>query len=192
MPPSTQVGGRAGWGCAAGCVAHKWCCTALAGAARPPRVQHLPAAALRPPHRASRHAPPAAGNSGGPLLDSGGAMIGINTAIYSQSGNSAGVGFAIPVDVVKSSVEQVGGRAQQPPSPSHPEGSSAALLVEVLCLRRATCVRAGGRCRRQRRAAAQTSSTPLLLRPCPPTTDHYVRQGGAPNYGHQLCPRPVQ
>ncbi|PSC73356.1 Protease Do-like chloroplastic isoform B [Micractinium conductrix] len=47
------------------------------------------------------------GNSGGPLLDSGGAMIGINTAIYSQSGNSAGVGFAIPVDVVKSSVEQI-------------------------------------------------------------------------------------
>lgn len=47
------------------------------------------------------------GNSGGPLLDSGGAMIGINTAIYSQSGNSAGVGFAIPVDVVKSSVDQI-------------------------------------------------------------------------------------
>lgn len=47
------------------------------------------------------------GNSGGPLLDSSGSMIGINTAIYSQSGNSAGVGFAIPVDVVKSSVDQI-------------------------------------------------------------------------------------
>ncbi|KAL4857774.1 Protease Do-like 1 [Chlorella vulgaris] len=40
------------------------------------------------------------GNSGGPLLDSSGNMIGINTAIYSQSGNSAGVGFAIPVDII--------------------------------------------------------------------------------------------
>ena len=85
-----------------------------------------------------------AGNSGGPLLDSSGAMIGINTAIYSQSGaaalavwsvqhcrlhtnhplrsaltsvppvlraagTSAGVGFAIPVDIVKSSVTQVSG-----------------------------------------------------------------------------------
>ncbi|PRW45178.1 Protease Do-like chloroplastic [Chlorella sorokiniana] len=47
------------------------------------------------------------GNSGGPLLDSGGGAIGINTAIYSQSGTSSGVGFAIPIDVVKSSVEQI-------------------------------------------------------------------------------------
>jgi S1-C subfamily serine protease len=48
-----------------------------------------------------------AGNSGGPLLDSGGCLIGINTAIYSPSGANSGVGFAIPVDVVKSSVEQI-------------------------------------------------------------------------------------
>lgn len=47
------------------------------------------------------------GNSGGPLLDSGGCLIGINTAIYSPSGANSGVGFAIPVDVVKSSVEQI-------------------------------------------------------------------------------------
>ena len=36
------------------------------------------------------------GNSGGPLLDTSGRMIGINTMIYSSSGNSAGVGFAVP------------------------------------------------------------------------------------------------
>ncbi len=36
------------------------------------------------------------GNSGGPLLDTAGRMIGINTMIYSSSGNSAGVGFAVP------------------------------------------------------------------------------------------------
>ncbi len=41
------------------------------------------------------------GNSGGPLLDSSGRVIGINTAIFSPTGTSAGVGFAIPVDTVK-------------------------------------------------------------------------------------------
>jgi S1-C subfamily serine protease len=40
------------------------------------------------------------GNSGGPLIDSAGRMIGINTAIYSPSGASAGIGFAVPVDAV--------------------------------------------------------------------------------------------
>lgn len=40
------------------------------------------------------------GNSGGPLLDSQGRVIGMNTAIYSPSGASAGVGFAIPCDTV--------------------------------------------------------------------------------------------
>ena len=40
------------------------------------------------------------GNSGGPLLDSAGRLIGVTTAIYSPSGANAGVGFAIPVDVV--------------------------------------------------------------------------------------------
>ena len=43
------------------------------------------------------------GNSGGPLLDSSGSLNGMNTAIYSPSGASAGVGFAIPIDSVKSS-----------------------------------------------------------------------------------------
>src|SRR5688500_8965 len=41
------------------------------------------------------------GNSGGPLLDSRGRLIGVNTAIYSPSGVSAGIGFAIPVDTVQ-------------------------------------------------------------------------------------------
>jgi S1-C subfamily serine protease len=45
------------------------------------------------------------GNSGGPLLDSSGKLIGMNTAIYSPSGASAGIGFAIPVDTVKTIVE---------------------------------------------------------------------------------------
>ncbi|MGV8041410.1 MAG: S1C family serine protease [Thermoanaerobaculaceae bacterium] len=47
------------------------------------------------------------GNSGGPLLDSGGRLIGVNTAIYSPSGASAGIGFAIPVDTVKTLLPQL-------------------------------------------------------------------------------------
>lgn len=41
------------------------------------------------------------GNSGGPLLDSSGALIGMNTVIFSTSGSSAGLGFAVPVDTIK-------------------------------------------------------------------------------------------
>jgi S1-C subfamily serine protease len=41
------------------------------------------------------------GNSGGVLLDSGGKLIGMNTAIYSPTGASAGIGFAIPIDTIK-------------------------------------------------------------------------------------------
>ncbi len=41
------------------------------------------------------------GNSGGPLLDSAGRLIGVNTAIFSPTGASAGIGFAIPVDTVR-------------------------------------------------------------------------------------------
>ncbi len=41
------------------------------------------------------------GNSGGPLLDADGRLIGINTAILSQSGDSAGIGFAVPINTIK-------------------------------------------------------------------------------------------
>ena len=47
------------------------------------------------------------GNSGGPLLDSAGRLIGVNTAIYSPSGASAGIGFAIPVDSVNRIVPEL-------------------------------------------------------------------------------------
>lgn len=56
------------------------------------------------------------GNSGGPLLDSAGRLIGVNTAIFSPSGASAGIGFAVPVDVVNRVVPQLirGGRLPNP------------------------------------------------------------------------------
>ena len=47
------------------------------------------------------------GNSGGPLLDSAGRLIGVNTAIYSPSGVSTGIGFAVPVDTVNRVVPQL-------------------------------------------------------------------------------------
>jgi len=47
------------------------------------------------------------GNSGGPLVDSQGRLVGINTAIFSQSGGSMGIGFAIPVSLAKNVLEQI-------------------------------------------------------------------------------------
>jgi len=47
------------------------------------------------------------GNSGGPLLDSHGRMIGMNTAIASRTGESAGVGFAIPINTIARVVPQL-------------------------------------------------------------------------------------
>jgi S1-C subfamily serine protease len=48
------------------------------------------------------------GNSGGPLIDSRGRLIGVNTAIYSpKGGGNVGIGFAIPVDTVRRVVNQI-------------------------------------------------------------------------------------
>lgn len=47
------------------------------------------------------------GNSGGPLLNAKGEMIGINTAIFSQSGGSIGIGFAVPVDIASKIIPEI-------------------------------------------------------------------------------------
>jgi S1-C subfamily serine protease len=56
------------------------------------------------------------GNSGGPLLDSRGYLMGMNTAIYSKSGSSSGIGFAVPANTIRRIVEQIitHGRVKQP------------------------------------------------------------------------------
>lgn len=56
------------------------------------------------------------GNSGGPLLNSLGQLVGVNTAIYSPSGASSGIGFAIPANTVKRIVPELiaYGRVQTP------------------------------------------------------------------------------
>ena len=70
------------------------------------------------------------GNSGGPLLDSRGRLIGVNSAIYSPSGASAGIGFAVPVDTVSRLVPQLiaRGRVEQP-------GIGISLLADHLAAR---------------------------------------------------------
>jgi len=47
------------------------------------------------------------GNSGGALVDSSGRLVGINSTIYSQTGTSTGIGFAIPVSLARSVLEQI-------------------------------------------------------------------------------------
>jgi len=56
------------------------------------------------------------GNSGGALIDVQGRLVGINSAIYTQSGGSVGIGFAIPVNMVKAVVAGIvsGGKAARP------------------------------------------------------------------------------
>ncbi|WP_119353589.1 S1C family serine protease [Azohydromonas sediminis] len=74
------------------------------------------------------------GNSGGPLLDSSGRLIGINTAIYSPSGASAGIGFAVPVDTVNRVVPQLikNGRYVRPALGIEVDESLNARLTQAL------------------------------------------------------------
>jgi 2-alkenal reductase len=74
------------------------------------------------------------GNSGGPLLDSAGRLIGVNTAIYSPSGASAGIGFAIPVDAVNRTVPELI-RTGRVPTPgigiaAAPDGAAARFGID--------------------------------------------------------------
>ncbi len=47
------------------------------------------------------------GNSGGALIDAAGNVVGINTAIYSQTGGSLGIGFAVPIDTARAVMEEI-------------------------------------------------------------------------------------
>jgi S1-C subfamily serine protease len=73
------------------------------------------------------------GNSGRPLLDSSGRLIGVTTAIISKSGSSAGIGFAIPVDLINRIVPQIikNGRAPLPGIGIAPADESVAAQVGV-------------------------------------------------------------
>jgi len=62
------------------------------------------------------------GNSGGPLLNSRGEVIGINTAMFTPSGGSVGIGFAVPINTAKALLPQLLARGRA----SHPWLGSAA------------------------------------------------------------------
>jgi serine protease Do len=47
------------------------------------------------------------GNSGGPLIDLRGEVIGVNSAIYTRTGSSMGIGFAVPINIVKEELDQL-------------------------------------------------------------------------------------
>jgi serine protease Do len=78
------------------------------------------------------------GNSGGPLIDSRGAVVGINSAIFSQSGGSIGIGFAIPINLAKSVLIQLRDQGKVAPrgflgvgaGPITPEAAATAGLKE--------------------------------------------------------------
>ena len=82
------------------------------------------------------------GNSGGLLLDSAGRLIGVNTAIISGSGASAGIGFAVPVDIVNRVVPNSlprarphapGSASRQHPKKRPPEPVSTASSLSKFC-----------------------------------------------------------
>ncbi len=77
------------------------------------------------------------GNSGGALADARGGVVGINTAILGGTGGNVGVGFAIPMDIVRRDVEQIiaTGRAQRPflgISGESVPGAGGALIASVV------------------------------------------------------------
>ncbi|WP_162978436.1 S1C family serine protease, partial [Pseudomonas aeruginosa] len=47
------------------------------------------------------------GNSGGALVDAAGNLVGINTAIYSESGGSMGIGFATPIEIARKVMDEI-------------------------------------------------------------------------------------
>ncbi len=75
------------------------------------------------------------GNSGGPLVDSGGHIVGLNTAILSQSGGSEGIGLAVPSNIVRTVYERLrvakGGRFRRGTIGVRPQTITQALAIAL-------------------------------------------------------------
>jgi S1-C subfamily serine protease len=73
------------------------------------------------------------GNSGGPLLDSRGRLIGVNTVILSPSGAWAGVGFAVPIDTVRRVVDAIitSGHVPKPALGVHAAADAQARMLNL-------------------------------------------------------------
>jgi serine protease Do len=76
------------------------------------------------------------GNSGGPLVNASGEVIGINTFIFTKSGGSEGVGFAIPINTVKTFVDEARKTAQESSSETKPEKLTTKIGAAVADLNR--------------------------------------------------------
>jgi S1-C subfamily serine protease len=131
------------------------------------------------------------GNSGGALVDMDGRLAGINTAIFSKSGGSHGIGFAIPSNMVRLVVQSAlkGGKVQrpwlgaslQPVTPDIAESlgldtPSGALVAKVHAKGPAASGLAGRRYRGER--GRQAGAGPARL-PVPLRHEGYRRRGGA-------------
>ncbi len=93
------------------------------------------------------------GNSGGPLIDLRGDVIGVNCAIYTHTGASMGIGFAVPIDLVKEELPQLKSLGQSRARMArrlHPEGDAGAGRVAGAG---GLARRAGGEGARQRAGA---------------------------------------
>ena len=80
------------------------------------------------------------GNSGGPLLDSGGRLIGMNTAIAAATGASVGIGFAIPVDTLNRVVPQLIAKGQLQPPRMGFDVMNAGVALQTLGIQRGLVV----------------------------------------------------
>jgi len=118
------------------------------------------------------------GNSGGPLVDTRGTLVGINTAIFSQTGGSVGIGFAIPVNLAKDVLRQlkehgkvVRGYLGVAVAPVTPEAGRAAKL---------DARRIGRAEARRRHPWVPERADPESDRPHAPRGGHATRQQGRP------------
>jgi len=126
------------------------------------------------------------GNSGGPLLDSAGRLIGVTTAILSETGSFAGVGFAVPVDVVNRIVPGLirDGRGPRP--------GIGIMAAPELVGRRRRATRHQPRVGRARRRdhPRRRQAGELDRRPVDPARAHRRRQQGAAD-GATRRPQPL-
>ena len=103
------------------------------------------------------------GNSGGALVDLNGRLVGINTAIYSRSGGSQGIGFAIPANMVRVVVASArGGSAavKRPWLGATAAGSDAGDRRQSRAQAAERC--AGGECRHRRSGCARRDRRPAI------------------------------
>jgi S1-C subfamily serine protease len=106
------------------------------------------------------------GNSGGPLFNADGEVIGVNTAIFTQSGGSEGLGLAIPINVVKRIVPDLIQNGYYP----HPQLGVTGIAVSSL----------GEQARRQLAVAPSVDGGVLVVNVTDPAREAGIQAGSSP------------